>query len=154
MRHEGVEAEQLMEEVRRAVAADSSMHDEFWKGDRPQVFSLFYLYPFPVRSEGELDQLSREWNIGNMFEIRSQRKVIGPLVVLVKRLILALTRWYMNPVVYEVKRMNIIVARTLRDVNESICEITDRLASLEEAEKEVRERVARWDKAEGKREET
>ena len=85
-----------------------------------------------------------------MFEIRSQRKVIGPLVVSIKRLILALTRWYMNPVVYEVKRMNILVARTLRDVNESICEIMDRLADLEEAEKELRERVARWDKVEGK----
>lgn len=148
MGHEGVEAEQLMEEVRWAMAADSSMHDEFWKGDRPRVFSLLYLYPFPTRSESELDQLSREWNIENMFEIRSQHRFIGPVIILIKRSILALTRWYMNPVVYEVKRANILVARTLRDVNENICEIMDRLAGLEEAQNELRERIARWDKDE------
>lgn len=151
MRHDDVEAEpleQLMEDVKWAMTADSSMHEEFWKGKRPHVFSLSYLCPFPTKPDSELDLLYREWDIESMFEIQSQHKFIGPLVVLVKQLILALTRWYMNPVIHEVKRINVLMARTLRDVNENIYETRERLAGLEEAEKELRERIARLEKAE------
>jgi len=154
MVHEGAEVKRLMDEVERVTAADSSMHDEFWKGERPQLFSLLYLYPFPERSESELDRLSREWNIEGMFEIRSGRRVIGPLVVLVKRLILAATRWYMNPVVFEVKRMNMLVARALRDVSENMVEITDRLGGLEKAQEELSERIAGLEEAGGDGDET
>lgn len=138
---EGRNVEQLMGEVDAASSADSSMHEEFWKGERPHVFSLVYLFPFPERRESEFEQMSRGWDIESMFEIRSQRKLIGPLVVFAKKTILSLTRWYMNPVVYEVKRSNMLAASTLRDLNENLEAVKGRLATLEQAEKELRRRL-------------
>lgn len=138
---EANEAGSLMEEVAAADTADSSMHEEFWKGDRPHVFSLAWMFPFPERLESEFEQMSRGWDIESLFEIRSQRKIIGPLVVFVKKVILSLTRWYMNPVVYEVKRANMLAAGTLRDLNENLDAVKGRLAKLEEEQEKLLRRL-------------
>lgn len=132
---------QLMDEVGAAAEADSSMHEEFWKGERPQVFSLAWMFPFPERLESEFEQMSRAWDIEGLFEIRSQRKFIGPVIVFAKKIILSLTRWYMNPVLFEVKRANMMAADTLRDLNEGLDAVKGRLSALEKAEEELLRRL-------------
>lgn len=138
---EGRDIGQLMNEIAAAAEADSSMHEEFWKGDRPRVFSLAWMFPFPERMESEFEQMSRAWDIENLFEIRSQRKFVGPVIVFAKKIILSLTRWYMNPVLFEVKRANMMAADTLRGLNESLDDVKRRMAALEAAEKELRRRL-------------
>jgi hypothetical protein len=51
----------------------------------------------------------------------------------VKHVVRSLTAWYMNPVIHEIRKFNMLVTRTLYDINKNIDEVKERLDHLEEA---------------------
>jgi hypothetical protein len=57
---------------------------------------------------------------------------VGGLVVALKRVIRAGLSWYINPIVHQVRKFNMLVTRTLYDIGNNLEEMTDRIKALEE----------------------
>jgi len=128
-----IDVEQVMEEVNRAVAAPDTLLADFWKEERPKAPNLSFLYPPYSKSlQVNLDHVSRNWEIESDFELGSKRRAVGGLVVALKRVIRAGLSWYINPIVHQVRKFNMLVTRTLYDIGNNLEEMTDRIKALEE----------------------
>lgn len=128
-----IDVEQVMEEVNRAVAAPDTLIAELWKEERPKAPNLSFLYPPYSKSlQVNLDHVSRNWEIESDFELGSKRRAVGGLVVAMKRVIRAGLSWYINPIVHQVRKFNMLVTRTLYDIGNNLGEMTDRVKALEE----------------------
>jgi hypothetical protein len=139
MADKSADVRQMMAGVSRAVAEPSILIDDFGRAERPQMYNLDFIYPPYVRSlRSNLDLVLRNWEIENRYEISSKRKYFGWLARVAKRAIRGLTSWYMNPLVNDVRKYNMVVTRTLFDINKNIEEIKDRLDDLEKSEEELR----------------
>jgi hypothetical protein len=138
-----VDVEQVMEEVNRAVAAPDTLLRDFWKSERPKAPNLSFLYPPYSKSlQVNLDHVSRNWEITSDFELASRRRAVGGLVVALKRVIRAGLSWYINPIVHQVRKFNMLVTRTLYDIGNNLEEMSGRLKALEK-------RMERIEKVEG-----
>lgn len=132
MKVEGVDVDQVMEEVNRAVAAPQTLLADFWAEEKPHAPDLSFLYPPHSRSlKVNLDLISRNWEVDGDFELRSRRRLIGGLVVAFKRLVRGALSWYINPILHQVRKFNMLVTRTLYDVGNNIEELEERICSLE-----------------------
>jgi len=142
MKDKPIHVKQLMERVNRTIN-DSTTDLDISMVQRPQVFDLDFMYPPHTRSlRINLDLLTRNWEIDNEFKMDSPRRVLGPVVVFIKRSVRRLSAWYTNPLVHEVRRFNMIVTNTLLDMNRSMEEIRTRLEALEKAEEERGEGIS------------
>lgn len=133
MSNRGIDARQAMEAVNRAVAAPSTLLAEFWRDEGSQAPSLSFIYP--PRSgtlKVNLDLVGRNWEIESEFEIGSRRRGIGGLVRAVKRAMRSALRWYVNPIVQQERKFNMLVTRTLYDIGNTLEEIEGRLQALED----------------------
>jgi hypothetical protein len=139
MRNKGVDVEQVMEEVNRAVAAPDTLLADFWKEERIKAPNLTFLYPpYSKTLMVNLDLVSRNWEIDSEFELGSRRRLTGKPAVAFKRVTRASLRWYVNPIVHQVRKFNMLVTRTLHDLANNLDELRDRVARLEKAETESR----------------
>jgi hypothetical protein len=130
-----VDAEQLMGEIGKAVDDPTSLIEDFGAMERPPVFNLDFIHPPHARSlRINLGLISRNWEIDSEVPISSKRKYVGRFVIVVKRIVRGLTAWYMNPVIHEIRKYNMLVTRTLFDISKNIDEIKERLDKLEEAQ--------------------
>jgi hypothetical protein len=130
-----VNAEQLMGEIGKAVDDPTSLIEDFGAMERPPVFNLDFIHPPHARSlRINLGLISKNWEIDSEVPISSRRKYVGRLVIVVKRIVRGLTAWYMNPVIHEIRKYNMLVTRTLFDISKNIDEIKERLDHLEEAQ--------------------
>ena len=142
MKDKPIHVKQLMERVNRTIN-DSTTDLDISMVQRPQVFDLDFMYQPHTRSlRINLDLLTRNWEIDNEFKMDSPRRVLGPVVVFIKRSVRRLSAWYTNPLVHEVRRFNMIVTNTLLDMNRSMEEIRTRLEALEKAEEERGEGIS------------
>ncbi|MBN1288258.1 MAG: hypothetical protein JXA49_01290 [Actinobacteria bacterium] len=133
MTKKGVDIEQVMEEVNRAVAAPETMLAEFWAENRPNAPNLAFIYPPHSKSlQVNLDLVSRNWEIDGDFEIGSRRKFVGGIISAFKKMVKRATSWYINPIVHQVRKFNMLVTRTLYDFNNNLEELESRVARLEE----------------------
>ncbi len=129
----GVDVEQVMEEVNRAVAAPETLLGDLWTGDKAQAPNLAFLYPPYSKSlRVNLDLVSRNWEVDGEFELGSRRKLTGGLAVGFKSFERRLLRWYINPIVHQVRKFNMLVTRTLFDIGNNLEELEDRVRELEE----------------------
>ena len=155
MQVKGVDVDQIMEEVNRAVAAPDTLLAEFWKENRTQAPNLAFLYPpYSKTLVVNLDMVSRNWEIDPEFELGSRRRLVGMLVVAFKRAARAGLRWYINPIVHQVRKFNMLVTRTLHDLANNLDEVSGRVTELEKSEAPGRlaaleERLDRLEKGEG-----
>ncbi|MHB8894866.1 MAG: hypothetical protein ACYC99_06765 [Candidatus Geothermincolia bacterium] len=135
----GIDVEQVMEEVNRAVAAPQTLLADFWREERTQAPNVAFLYPpYSKTLRVNLDMVSRNWEIDSEFELGSRRRGIGGLVVGVKKMTRAFLRWYINPIVHQVRKFNMLVTRTLHDLSNNLDDVSGRVADLEAAEAESR----------------
>lgn len=126
--------EEAMEAVNRAVAAPDTLLADFWKHERPASPNLSFLYPPYSRSlQINLDMVSRNWEIDGQFELESRRKLGGRLVIAYKRAARSLLQWYINPIVHQIRKFNMLVTRTLYDLTNNVEELRERVAELERA---------------------
>jgi len=140
----GADVKRLMTEVSGVIDDPSGAVEAFARGERRQVFNIDCAYAAQSESfRSDLDRLLQSWEIQIAYEPGSGGKPPGWLAAAVKKAVRALTGWYMNPLVHDVRRFNMLVARTLSDVSQSMDEIKDRLDSLEKSEAELRRRIAR-----------
>jgi hypothetical protein len=129
-----VDAEQLMGEIGRAIDDPTTLIEDFGAMERPPVFNLDFIHPPHARSlRINLGLIQKNWEIDSEVPISSKRRYVGRLVIVVKRIVRGLTAWYMNPVIHEIRKYNMLVTRTLFDISKNIDEIKERLNSLEEA---------------------
>jgi len=155
MQAQGVDVDQVMEEVNRAVAAPDTLLAEFWKEQRAQAPNLAFLYPpYSKTLVVNLDMVSRNWEIDPEFELGSRRRLVGRLVVAFKRAARAGLRWYINPIVHQVRKFNMLVTRTLHDLANNLEEVRGRVSALEKSGSAERlsaleERLDRLEKGEG-----
>lgn len=152
MQNKGIDVEQVMEEVNRAVAAPHTLLADFWAAERPASPNVSFLYPPHSRSLAvNLDMVSRNWEIDPEFEIGSRRRGVGGVVVTIKKFTRGFLRWYINPIVHQVRKFNMLVTRTLHDLANNVEEASDRLADLEkvEAERRLAELEERLSRLEG-----
>jgi hypothetical protein len=134
MTRRGVDVDQVMEEVNRAVAAPDTLLADFWREERPQAPNIAFVYPPHSRSlELNLDLVSRNWEVDAEFEIGSRRRLLGGLISSFKRLLRGLLRWYVNPVVHQVRKFNMLVTRTLHDLANNLDRLEERVSRLERA---------------------
>ena len=148
MKNKGVDVEQVMEEVNRAVAAPQTLLADFWKEERTPAPNVSFVYPPYSRTlRVNLDMVSRNWEIDPEFELGSRRKGVGGLVVGVKKLTRGFLRWYINPIVHQVRKFNMLVTRTLHDLSNNLDEVSGRLGEMESAQAdriaELEERISR-----------
>jgi hypothetical protein len=130
-----VDAQQLMGEVGKALDDPSSLIEEFGAMERPPVFNLDFIHPPHVWSlRINLGLVSKNWEIDSEVPFSSKRKYLGGLVIMVKHVVRSLTAWYMNPVIHEIRKFNMLVTRTLYDINKNLEEVKERLEKLEEAQ--------------------
>lgn len=147
-----IDVEQVMEEVNRAVAAPQTLLADFWVEERPQAPNVAFLYPpYSKTLRVNLDMVSRNWEIDSEFELGSRRRGIGSAVVAVKKLTRAFLRWYVNPIVHQVRKFNMLVTRTLHDLANNVEEVSGRLDDLEalEAERRLAQLEERMSRLEG-----
>lgn len=151
MGNKGIDVEQVMEEVNRAVAAPQTLLADFWQEERVQAPNVAFLYPPYSRTlRVNLDMVSRNWEVDSEFELGSRRRGVGGMVVAVKKATRAFLRWYINPIVHQVRKFNMLVTRTLHDLANNLDEVSGRLDEMEALETERRlseleEKVARLD---------
>jgi len=139
MQEKGVDVDQVMEEVNRAVAAPGTLLADFWKEQKVQAPNLSFIYPpYSTTLMVNLDMVSRNWEIDSEFEIGSRRRFIGRLVVAFKRGTRAALGWYVNPIVHQIRKFNMLVTRTLHDLANNLEELSGRVAMLEKADVEER----------------
>jgi hypothetical protein len=147
-----VDPKQLMEGVGRMIADPAAVIDDTGRVERPRMYSLDHLdrrYPAGAGTpRGDLELVCRDWDIENEVDVSSTRKFLGRPVVMAKRIVRALTGWYVNPLVRDIRNFNMLVTRTLFDINKNIEEIEDSLDSLEKAEAELKKRIAEKREAE------
>ncbi len=154
MQAKGVDVDVVMEEVNRAVAAPDTLLAEFWKEQRVASPNLAFLYPpYSKTLVVNLDMVSRNWEIDPEFELGSRRRLVGRLVVAFKRAARSGLRWYINPIVHQVRKFNMLVTRTLHDLANNLDEVSGRVAELEKSEADERiraleERLDRLEKGE------
>lgn len=135
MQTKGVDADQVMEEVNRAVAAPDTLLAEFWKEQGTQAPNLAFIYPpYSKTLVVNLDMVSRNWEIDPEFELGSRRMMIGGLVVAFKRAARAGLRWYVNPIVHQVRKFNMLVTRTLHDLANNLDEVSGRVSLIEKSD--------------------
>ena len=135
MQTKGVDADQVMEEVNRAVAAPDTLLAEFWKEHRTQAPNLAFIYPpYSKTLVVNLDMVSRNWEIDSEFELGSRRMMVGRLVVAFKRSARAGLRWYINPIVHQVRKFNMLVTRTLHDLANNLDEVSGRISLIERSD--------------------
>ncbi|MBN2169057.1 MAG: hypothetical protein JW738_07420 [Actinobacteria bacterium] len=128
----GVDVDQVMEEVNRAVAAPETMLAEFWAENRAKAPNLAFIYPPHSKSlQVNLDLVSRNWEIDGDFEIGSRRKFVGGFISAFKKMVKKATSWYINPIVHQVRKFNMLVTRTLYDFNNNMEDLESRVARLE-----------------------
>jgi hypothetical protein len=109
MQNKGIDVEQVMEEVNRAVAAPHTLLADFWAAERPASPNVSFLYPPHSRSLAvNLDMVSRNWEIDPEFEIGSRRRGVGGVVVTIKKFTRGFLRWYINPIVHQVRKFNML----------------------------------------------
>ena len=141
MQLKGVEVDQIMEEVNRAVAAPGTLLADFWKEQKAQAPNLSFIYPpYSKTLLVNLDMVSRNWEIDSEFELGSRRRFAGRLVVAFKRGTRAALGWYINPIVHQVRKFNMLVTRTLNDMANNLEDTNQRVAALERSD--VEERIA------------
>ena len=134
MQVKGVDVVQVMEEVNRAVAAPDTLLADFWKEQRTKAPNLSFLYPPYSRTLViNLDMVSRNWEIDPEFELGSRRRLVGRLVVAFKRATRSALRWYINPIVHQVRKFNMLVTRTLHDLANNLDDVSGRVGELEKA---------------------
>lgn len=134
MPEKGVDAGQVMEEVNRAVAAPHTLLAEFWKEEGPRSPNLAFIYPPCSRTlQVNLDLVSRNWEIDSEFELGSQRKGMAKLVVAFKKAVRRMLRWYINPIVHQERKFNMLTTRTLFDIGNNLEELEKRISLLEKA---------------------
>ncbi|MBU4301815.1 MAG: hypothetical protein KKE79_09185 [Actinobacteria bacterium] len=139
MRKEGVSVEQVMEEVNRAVAAPQTLLADLWAEEKPNAPNLSFLYPPHSKSlEVNLDLVSRNWEVDGDFEITSRRRLAGGLAVSLKRFLRGLLSWYINPILHQVRKFNMLVTRTLYDLSNNVKELQDRVSHIEKRDEEER----------------
>ena len=139
MQAKGVDVDQVMEEVNRAVAAPDTLLADFWKEQRTQSPNLSFLYPpYSKTLVVNLDMVSRNWEIDPEFELGSRRRGVGKLVITFKRAVRSALRWYINPIVHQVRKFNMLVTRTLHDLANNLEEVSGRVTELEKASLEQR----------------
>ncbi len=128
----GVDVEQVMEEVNRAVAAPYTLLADFWK-DRPvNAPNLSFIYPPYSRTLAmNLDLVSRNWEIDGEFELGTRMRLVAGPAVAFKRLVRAGLRWYINPILHQVRKFNMLVTRTLHDLANNLDEVSGRVSELE-----------------------
>jgi len=145
----GYDVETIMEAVNRAVSAPDTLLAEFWREKKPAAPNLAFLYPPHSRSlEVNIDLVSRNWEVDADFPLASKKRFTGLLVVLVKKIVKALTSWYINPIVHQVRKFNMLVTRTLNDVGNNIREMEDRISRLERENEELRASLERLNSSE------
>ena len=138
MPEKGVDAEQVMEEVNRAVAAPHTLLAEFWKEEGPRAPNLAFVYPpYSKTLQVNLDLVSRNWEIDSEFELGSRRKGVAGLVVAFKKAVRRMLRWYINPIVHQERKFNMLVTRALFDVGNNLEELEGRISALEKADGEA-----------------
>lgn len=148
MVEKGVDVDQVMEAVNRAVAAPGILRADFWKEMDSEHPNLAFVYPPYSKSlRVNLDLVSRNWEVDGEFDIGSRVPLVGGLVVVFKKALRALMRWYVTPVTQQVKKFNMLVTRTLNDLNNNLEELQDRITILEKAD--VERRVAELEEREG-----
>lgn len=131
--NKGIDVEQVMGEVNRAVAAPETLLADLWKEERPQAPSLAFLYPPHSKSlRVNLDLVSRNWEVDSEFELGSRRKMTGGVAVAFKGAERKLLRWYINPIVHQIRKFNMLVTRTLFDIGNNLASLEDRVKKLEE----------------------
>ncbi len=139
MQTKGVDVDQVMEEVNRAVAAPGTLLADFWKEQKVQAPNLSFIYPpYSKTLMVNLDMVSRNWEIDSEFELGSRRRFVGRLVVAFKRGTRAALRWYVNPIVHQIRKFNMLVTRTLNDLANNLEETAERVAALEKSDMEER----------------
>ena len=139
MKNEGVGVEQVMEAVNRAVAAPATLLADLWAEEKTNAPNLSFLYPPHSKSlEVNLDLVSRNWEVDADFEISSRRRLIGGPVVVFKRFLRGLMSWYINPILHQVRKFNMMVTRTLYDLGNNVKELQDRVSNIEKRVEEER----------------
>lgn len=134
MANRGVDVEQVMEEVNRAVAAPDTLLADFWKEAPANAPNLAFIYPpFSRTLAMNLDLVSRNWEVDGEFELASRMKLVAGPAVAFKRLVRAALRWYVNPILHQVRKFNMLVTRTLHDLSNNLEALGDRVADLEDA---------------------
>jgi len=132
MPEKGVSVEQVMEEVNRAVAAPHTLLADLWKEEGPKSPNLAFLYPPHSKTlQVNLDLVSRNWELDGEFELDSSRRGVGGLVVAFKRVVRRLLRWYINPIVHQERKFNMLVTRTLFDIANNMEDLEKRISRLE-----------------------
>ena len=155
MKNKDIDVEQVMEQVNEAVAAPSTLLADFWREERPASPNLSFINPPYSKSLAvNLDMVSRNWEIESEFELGTRRRALGGIAVAVKKLTRSLTRWYVNPVVHQVRKFNMLVTRTLYDLANNLEALSERLEAVEKQDAsrrlaELEERVSRLEDGKG-----
>lgn len=77
-----------------------------------------------------LESVNRHWHIEDEFEIKSHRRVIGRFIVLYKKFVRKMLRWYITPMIRQINIYNSYNTKTLNYIKVSIENLNDIVYSL------------------------
>ncbi len=121
-----------MDEVNRVISSPSRLVGEISSDRRPRYPNVSFIYPPKSNSfKRELDRISYSWEIESEIEIGSKRKFVGWFAVLFKRLVRVPLAWYLNPIVEQIRRFNMLVTRAFHEVSHALDDLEKRIGELE-----------------------
>lgn len=121
-----------MEEVNRVLSSPQRLVAELSSGRQEKAPNFSFLYPPGSKSlEREIERIARSWEIESEIEVGSRRRFFGWLVVFVKRLTRLSLAWYINPVVDQIRRFNMLLTRALFEISHALDDLQQRISELE-----------------------
>ncbi len=128
-----------MDEVNRVLSSPHRLVGELSSGGQEKAPNISFLYPPGSKSlERELERIAHSWEIDSEIEIGSNRKFLGWLAVSFKRLTRFFTAWYINPIVDQIRRFNMLLTRGLFEICHCIDDLEKRVCELEARVSEIR----------------
>lgn len=79
-----------------------------------------------------LTMVNNSWNINPYFNIHSHRKIIGKIIIFVKKVIRKSISWYIAPIVEQQNEFNAYTTRTLNCMNSKYTNIENKINEMQE----------------------
>lgn len=121
-----INVEEIMNEIRKRIKERNIKEIEI-----PELTSLSLSEGININNEANfnMDEFEKSiaynnigWNVETEFPITSHRKIIGRYIVIGKKIIRKLLRWYINPIIDLQREFNASVTRALNQIKNFILE--------------------------------
>jgi O-antigen chain-terminating methyltransferase len=129
---DNINIEDIMNQIRKKIQEKGIIDEEIEFG---QISSEEEMLPEYLRMINNL------WDVNSYSNIHSHRKVIGKIIIFIKKIIRKSIFWYINPIVQQQNQFNAFATRTLNSMTAKLNNMEEEIRKTKEIEKNHNDRL-------------